>query len=719
MRARRAPATARDLASGVNEAAGSQSHAAGIARGAAVIAVITVAARVLGLVRTLVFSQTVGATCLGTAYVTANQVPNLVYELVLGGALASVMVPLLARSAERSSSDPAERAQVSRVTSALLTWCVVILVPLTLVIVAVAGPIAALLNPANPSAACVHAQVVSTTATMLRVFAPQALLYGLSVVLLGLLQAYRRFAAYALAPLINSLVVIASFLVFVPLGRGLPLGSLPATAELVLSAGATLGVAAMVVVGIVPAWRLRLRFRPTLRLPVGIGRRARGLALVGVAEMIANEIESVVVIDLANGHGSTGALVLFNYGFQVFNTLNAVLALSIVLSAFPVLSARDGPVFERTCAGSTRAVMLASWLGVAIIAAVALPAARVLAGTHGQVSELALGFAFFAPGLVGMGVIANLARAMLAVGRLRIAAAAVASCALVGVLAQLALVAVVPPRLVVAALALGYTIGQTAVAIPLVALTRRVLGKPTVAGVGRATLAGLVAAAGASVVGVGVSLALPGSHRLIAALAGVVAAGCAVVAFGAIAFRLDDGDLRVVLAVMRRVVRLGPSFRVTGYLDRLVQVWRRPARRQAPAQTTKGMMTMNWADPRDGGYARRDESPARLTRRQRQAAVAIGVLAGGSGAYAVFASSNQAGTFVLLLTALVFLLIGVEGTPLTRRTGTRVSARRRHEAMPEAQDGVGPETDAQISEPQYVHRSGAAGPDDGQGYFTS
>jgi len=48
-------------------------HAAGIARGAAVIASLTVLSRILWLVRTLVFSQRVGATCLGTAYVTANQ----------------------------------------------------------------------------------------------------------------------------------------------------------------------------------------------------------------------------------------------------------------------------------------------------------------------------------------------------------------------------------------------------------------------------------------------------------------------------------------------------------------------------------------------------------------------------------------------------------------------------------------------------------------------
>src|SRR5208282_6637987 len=108
----------------------------GIARGVAVVASLTILSRILGLVRTLVFSQTVGATCLGTSYVTANQVPNLLYELILGGALTSAMVPVLARSAERANLDPAEKARVGQITSALLTWTFVIVVPLVLIIVA-------------------------------------------------------------------------------------------------------------------------------------------------------------------------------------------------------------------------------------------------------------------------------------------------------------------------------------------------------------------------------------------------------------------------------------------------------------------------------------------------------------------------------------------------------------------------------------------------------
>jgi len=530
------------------------SHAAGIARGAGVIAGLTILARIFGLARTLVFSQTVGATCLGTAYTTANQVPNLVYEIVLGGAMASVMVPVLARSAERSATDPAAKAEVSRVASALLTWTLVILVPLSLIVGVAAGPIAAALNPSNPSAHCVHADVVATTATMLRVFAVQAVLYGLSVVLFGLLQAYRRFAGYALAPLISSLVLIGSFLAFAPLGKGLPLSRLPMSAEMILAVGTTLGVAALAVVGLVPARRLRLRLRPTLRFPAGTARRAGGLVMVGLAEMVVLEISSIAVIALANGRGATGALVMFGYASQVFYSVNAVLALSIVISAFPVLSARDGSVFDRTCAGSTRAVVLASCLGMAVIAAVTVPAAHVLAKDPGQVTQLSWGFALFAPALVGVGVVANLTRAMLALGRFKVAAFALAGSGLLALLGQVVLAELAPAHLVVAALALGHAIGSTGAAIPLVIATRRIRGKAAVQGLGRATLAGLAAGAAAAAVGVAVSVALPVSHKLLYALAGAVATGCAVIVFVGVAYLLDDGDLRMALPRLRQFI---------------------------------------------------------------------------------------------------------------------------------------------------------------------
>ncbi len=528
--------------------------AEGIAHGVAVVAGLTIVSRILGLVRTLVFSQSVGASCLGTAYVTANQVPDLLYQLILGGALTSAMIPVLARSAERAAHDPAEKARVSQITSALLTWTVVIVVPLVLIIVLAAGPMASLLNPSNPNAHCVRADEVAVTGNMLRVFAPQALLYGLSVVLYGLLQSYRRFAAPSIGPGISSLVLIACYLAFVPLDKGRSLAHIPLSAELVLSVGTTLGIATLVVVALPPTWRLHLRLRPVFRFPPGVARRAGGLALVGVIELVVIDVAGLVSIALANGRGDTGAIVLFNYAGQVFSTISAILALSIVVSAFPVLSAREGPDFDRTAAGSTRTILLMSWLGTAVIAAIAVPAAHVLAKQPDQVPQLIWAFVLYAPGIAGAVVIANLTRVMFVIGRLKIAAAALAGSWLIVIVADVVLVELAPARLVVAMLALGTTIGQTVVAIPLLFVTRRICGPAAVRGTRHAALAGLVACAAGSAVGVAVSLAVPLHHKLVALAVAVPSAACAIIAFGVVAYFLDDGDLKAVLAWLRQAL---------------------------------------------------------------------------------------------------------------------------------------------------------------------
>ena len=115
--------------------------ATGIASAAVLIATITVLARVVGFGRQIVFVRSVGVTCLNTAYTTANAIPNLVFEMVIGGALAAVVVPALASAAHRG-----DRLQVRASASALLTWSVLVLAPITLLIVAFAGPLTALLS---------------------------------------------------------------------------------------------------------------------------------------------------------------------------------------------------------------------------------------------------------------------------------------------------------------------------------------------------------------------------------------------------------------------------------------------------------------------------------------------------------------------------------------------------------------------------------------------
>jgi putative peptidoglycan lipid II flippase len=536
--------------------------AAGIARGAMIIGSLTVISRILGLVRTLVFARSVGAGCLGTAYTTANQVPNLIYELVLGGALTGAMIPVLAGSAQRAAADPAAKARVAQITSALLTWTVVILVPLTFIIAGVAHPIAAALNPVNPNSECVHSQMVNATTTMLVIFTPQILLYGISVVLFGVLQAYRRFTGPALAPVIANVVLITCYLCYASLDQGLPLARTPALAELVLAAGTTLNIAALAVVPAFPAWRLRLRVRPTFQFPPGVAQRAGGLVLVGLIYFAAQDVSAVVVIAIANGHGDTGALVLFNYVSQVLLAAYAVLAVSIITSAYSVLSARNEDTFDQTCAGSTRAVSLTSWLGTALIAAVAGPAAHVLAKQPDQVTQLTEGFVLWAPGLAGLAVITNLSQVMYVLGKLKVAAMGLVGVTVLGIVLNIVLAELSPPDLVVGALAVGNAIANIVMVFPMVVATRRIRGQQAVAGIGRANLAGVAAAVAGSAVGVAASLALPVTHKLLAGGSAVLAACCATIAFVAVAYFLDKDDLRAAMAPLGRLGRLGRAGRL-------------------------------------------------------------------------------------------------------------------------------------------------------------
>src|SRR5579875_2197066 len=305
----------------------------GIGRPALLIGVITAVANVIGFGRQLVFAHTVGANNLGTAYATANQVPNIIYAIVLGGALTGMVVPVLAGPALAG-----DKAQVRQTSSALLTWTVVLLVPVSLVVALAAHPLVWLLL-GHQRTGVAGAGKLSVGTQMLAVFAPQILLYGLAVVGYGILQAHRRFAPPALAPVLSSVVVASAYFAFVPLAHGHQVLGLPEPAALMLSAGTTAGVAALAVTALAPVHRLRLRLRPTLRFPAGVAARVRALALAGIAAVIAQNVAAAVVIVLANAHGAQGALVLYNYGWQVFFVPYAVLAVPIATSAFPVLSA--------------------------------------------------------------------------------------------------------------------------------------------------------------------------------------------------------------------------------------------------------------------------------------------------------------------------------------------------------------------------------------------
>ena len=554
----------------------------GIGRAAVMIGVITVLARLVGFGRQVVFAHTVGTTCLGTAYTTANMVPNIIYDIVLGGALSSVVVPVLAGPARaagaaevagaagvaRGAGDAS--AQARRIAAALLTWTVLLLVPVSAAVALAARPIiSALLSGAT---GCTRADLAGVGTRMLIVFAPQVLLYGLAVVLYGILQSHRRFGAPALAPLLSSFVVIGAYAGFGAVGGEYVnrLHALPPLAEYLLSGGTTLGVLALVVTAVIPAWRLHVGMRPTLRFPPGIGSRVRRLAIAGVVTLVAQDASVAVVIVLANRYGASGALVIYGFVWAVFVVPYAVLAVPIATSAFPELSAYGRAVsgeavsgeamsglgnvrgFDLTAAISTRAVMVASWLGAATLVGARVPLARVFESHDPPAaSVLALALVAFAPGLVGYGLSANLSRVLYARGRNRATATAIAAGWLVVIVVDLLIVPFVAPDRVVPALGLGTTVGLTVSGITLLILVRRERGSVALLGVSRAFLAGLAGCVAGAAAGWAVAAALPVAGFFLNVATSVLVTVVVAGVFTGVVLRLDGGDLRAALARLR------------------------------------------------------------------------------------------------------------------------------------------------------------------------
>jgi putative peptidoglycan lipid II flippase len=516
-----------------------------IAGAAALIAVLTVLARLAGFVRTIVFSRSVGYTDLGDVYQTANTIPNIIFEIVAGGALAALVVPMLAGAIARG-----DRRAVGATASALLTWVLVLLVPLAAVVALAAYPIMWLLDPhASPD-------VLATGTRMLRVFAPQLPLYGVGIVLTGVLQAHRRFAWPVLAPLLSSLTVIGAYLTFaLAQPRHIDIPQVGRGGELILSLGTTLGVLVLSLCLIPPVRRLGLSWRFTLAFAEEDRRRVRALAGVGVLTVAAQQLSLALAIALINWNTARGSLVLFTQAQTIYLLPWAVLAVPVATSTYPVLATAfaggEGARLRRTLAASTRSVLLLCGLGAAALIALAWPAAWLLAHVTGggsDVPALSLAIAGFAPGLLGYGLFALHSRALYAQARHRSAAVALTS---------VLLALILPARMRVPAISIANSVGMLLLGAVLLVLVARWSGRPALAGVRRAGSTALLAGTLATLAGVAVRWPLPATRGWLGVtLVGVVSGVVVAVVFIGVAALVDRRDLAPLLgAVARRVGR--------------------------------------------------------------------------------------------------------------------------------------------------------------------
>ncbi|MEO6790495.1 MAG: lipid II flippase MurJ [Ornithinibacter sp.] len=534
--------------------------ASGIAGAAGLIAITTLFARATGFARILVFADAVRSGGVGGIYQSVNALPNVLFEIAAGGILAAIAVPLIAHWLGAG-----ERGRAEHVASVLLTYALIVLVPLAAVLWIFAGPISSIaVNTTDPRSA-------EVAQTLLRIFAVQVPLYGVGIILTGLLQAHRRFLAAALAPLTSSLVVLASYLWYGSIVDGQVEPSLVSDeAVAVLGWGTTLGVVALSVPLVVPAMRTGWRWRPALRMRAEDAHRIGALAGAGIIALLAQSAAVAVTLWLAKESGDKGTFPVYQYAQAVYLLPYAVLAVPIATSAFPALAERTGAGQDvtNTLARSLRAVLVLTGLSVGVLIAAApavgaffsLLDARRGGGTTSTAALAALPgtLTAYAPGLVGFGLTALLTRALYVRGApLHAALAAGLGWSIAALLPLVVLRGGQGPAPTLRWLGLSSSLGMTVSAVVLVVLVRRAWGAGVIAGAGRTTGALVVAIALAVAAGDAVSRGRSLDSLLEAVLVGS-GAGVLALVVGVVVLSLGDREM------MSQVLRRGRSRRRGG-----------------------------------------------------------------------------------------------------------------------------------------------------------
>ncbi len=380
-----------------------------------IVATGTALSRVTGVARLLAVFGLTGY--LGDVYLLANNTPNIVYELILGGILTATLVPLFTQHLQHD--DPES-------TDAVVSVTLVALLSLTGIAVVV-SPLLILLYTQNVDAD-VAAPFRRVGIGLALLFVPQVFFYGVMALGSALLNARRRFFAAAWAPVLNNVIVVG-VLVGVAVAND---GDLTLTQVdddlgllLILGLGTTAGIVAMALSLLPALWRagFRLRFRLSLRHPAV--RAAARLSGWTLGYVIANQVAAQVVNLLAVGDATT--VRSYQVGFTFFQLPHGLLAVSLMTTFQPDLARafvqdRWDTYHSRLLQGLRLlvGVMVPASLGYLVLATLVArlgPDAASFAdgGRLAQGLPVARALAGFAPGLLGFSVYLFVLRAFYAV----------------------------------------------------------------------------------------------------------------------------------------------------------------------------------------------------------------------------------------------------------------------------------------------------------------
>ncbi|MBW8805048.1 MAG: murein biosynthesis integral membrane protein MurJ [Catenulisporales bacterium] len=302
-----------------------------VGRASRLMALGTLASRVTGLVRQFLIVAAIGTAGIGNAYTIGLNLPNMLYILIIGGALNAVFVPQLVRSMHRDRDGGA--AYASRLLTLILTG-VLVLTVLTELFTAQLVDLFSNFTLANRQLAI----------DLARMFMPQIFFLGLFVVLGQVLNAKGRFGPMMWTPVLTNIVVIGSTGAYWYINRSkdLTASTIPAADVRLLGLGVTLGIAvqALALLPYLKAAGMSLRLRFDWR-GAGLGH-AITLAKWTLLFVLVNQIGLAVVMRYASDVGNAGyehwGVAAYNNAYMIWGLPQALITVSVITALLPRMS---------------------------------------------------------------------------------------------------------------------------------------------------------------------------------------------------------------------------------------------------------------------------------------------------------------------------------------------------------------------------------------------
>ena len=346
----------------------------GLLRANLTVASGTALSRLTGLARIIVFGIVVGQTALADAYDIANNAPNVVYELLLGGILTATLVPLFTRHLQTGDDDS---------VSAITSFAVVALGVITALAIALAPLIFKVfsLNPASD----IDSDLFSQAGTILtRLLLLQVFFYGVTSICTSILHARKKFFAAAWTPVLANIVTIVSLLFVNRVSNVDP----PTLSEVVdntslqwlLGMGSTSGIIVMAVGMLLALRNSETRLKWNFDLSHSAVKDLLKLSGWAVGYIAANQVALVVIKNLANpGSGNVDA---YSKAYTFFSLPHGLLAVSIATTFVPELARavaqNNKQEFDRRFYSGIRLTALATIPASLVLAIFAKPIVALL-----------------------------------------------------------------------------------------------------------------------------------------------------------------------------------------------------------------------------------------------------------------------------------------------------------------------------------------------------